>query len=72
MNPDECQDQALRRSEDTSPEQQSESLSMSPFILQRAQPITRKKLRTTIQAALDLIDFLDEEFEALDRSVVVG
>jgi hypothetical protein len=70
MNRDERQDQALRRSDDTTPEQQNESLSMSPFILQRAQPVTRKKLRSTIQAALDLIDFLDEEFEAHDRSVV--
>jgi hypothetical protein len=70
MSRDENQEQALQRSGDPSLGQQNGSLPMSSLIMQRAQPITRKKLRSTIQAALDLIDFLDEESEALDRSVV--
>jgi hypothetical protein len=52
---------------------------VSPFLLQpRTQPISVEMLRSILQAALDLtesegidIDFeLDEEFEALERSVV--
>jgi hypothetical protein len=88
MNSDKSQDQALRGSGDTSLEQalfldmqqkRNGSLPMfSPFLLQRVQPISLEKLRSTLQAALDLtesvdldLDFeLDEEFEALERSVV--
>jgi hypothetical protein len=51
---------------------------VSPFLLQRTQLISLEELRSTLQAALDLtssedldLDFdLDEEFEALERSVV--
>jgi hypothetical protein len=86
MNPDKSQDQALRRSCDTSLEQalllniqqnQNGSLPIvSPFLLQRAQPMSLEELRSTLQAALDLSESLnlalefDQEFEALDRSVV--
>jgi hypothetical protein len=50
----------------------------SPFLFQRTQPHSIEKLRETLQAALDLVssedldlDFeLDEEFEALERSVL--
>jgi hypothetical protein len=89
MNPDtKSQDQALRRSGDTSLEQalfrniqqnQNRSLPIvSPFLLQpRTQPISVEMLRSTLQAALDLSESLDldlvfeldEEFEALERSV---
>jgi hypothetical protein len=49
-----------------------------PFLPQRAQPMSPEKLQPVLQAALDLTssdDFdlefeLDEEFEALERSVV--
>jgi hypothetical protein len=85
MNTDKSQDQALRKSCDISLEQallrnvrqnQNGSLpTISPF---QTQPISVEKLRETLQAALDLTlseDFdlnfeLDEEFEALERSVV--
>jgi hypothetical protein len=70
MSRDENQEQAVRQNGDPSLEQRNGSPPMSFLMLQQAQPITRKKLRSTIQAALDLMDFLDEEFEALDRSVV--
>jgi hypothetical protein len=90
MNPDKSRDQALRRSCDTSLEQalllniraqqnQNGSLPIvSPFLLQRAQPMSLEQLRSTLRAALDLskledldIDFeLDEEFKSLERSVV--
>jgi hypothetical protein len=89
MNPDKrSQDQALRRSGDTSLDQalfhniqQNRNCTppiVSPLLLQRAQPISRENLRSILQAALDLtssedldlnLEF-DEEFEALERSVV--
>jgi hypothetical protein len=51
---------------------------VSPFLFQQTQPISVEKLREILQAALDLTssdDFdldieLDEEFEALERSIV--
>jgi hypothetical protein len=49
---------------------------VSRFLSQRAQPISSEKIQSILQAALDLtedfaLDFeLDEEFEALERSVV--
>jgi hypothetical protein len=50
---------------------------ISPFLLHRRQPLSIEKIRETLQAALDLtscddldLDFeLDEEFEALERSL---
>jgi hypothetical protein len=50
---------------------------ISPFLLHRRQPISIEKILETLQAALDLtssedldLDFeLDEEFEALERSL---
>jgi hypothetical protein len=86
MNPAKSQDPSPRRSGDTSLERAllrniqrntNGSLEMvSPFMSQRAQPISSEKLQSILQAALDLTeDFhlefeLDEEFEALERSVV--
>jgi hypothetical protein len=86
MKPDEREDQALRRSGAISLKRailrniqpnRNGSLPMSPFLLQRAQPIPLEKLRSTLQAALDLassdlcLDLeLEEEFKDLERSVV--
>jgi hypothetical protein len=66
MNPDKrSQDEALRRSGDTSLEKalsrnitpnrnSSPPILVSPFLLQRAQPTSRENLRSILQAALDL------------------
>jgi hypothetical protein len=87
MKPDKKEDQALRRSgaislkrailRNIQPNQNGFLPIVSPFLLQRAQLIDLQKLRSTIQAALDLnssdldLDLeLDEEFEALERSVL--
>jgi hypothetical protein len=86
MKPDEREDQELRRSGAMSLKRailrniqpnRNGSLPMSPFLLQRAQPISLEKLRSTLQAALDLtssdlcLDLeLEEEFKDLERSVV--
>jgi hypothetical protein len=69
-------EQALLRNVQLNP---NGSLPMDPpFLFQRTGPISIEKLRETLQAALDLVssedldlDFeLDEEFEALERSVL--
>jgi hypothetical protein len=56
---------------------QNGSLPKSPFLSQRAQPISLEELQSTLQAALDLTSsdlYLDlefeEEFKDLERSVV--
>jgi hypothetical protein len=91
MNPFKSQDQYHRRSGDTSREwallrniqhqrnQNGSQPKVSPFLLQRAQPISLEKLRSTLQAALDLSESLDldldldldleEEFDALEQSL---
>ena len=89
MNPDKSQDQAIRRSGDNTSsleqalvrniQQQNQNFLpiVSPFLLQRAQPMSLDKFRSTLQAALDLTESLDldlnfefdEEFEALERSL---
>jgi hypothetical protein len=90
MNPDNSQDPALRTSVVTSPERALLRIfqlnpkgfprTVTPLLFQRGthQAISLEKLRSTLQAALDLtssedfdLDFeLDEEFEALERSVL--
>jgi hypothetical protein len=86
MKPDEREDQALRSSGAMSLKRailrnfqpnQNGSLPKSPFLSQRAQPISLEKLQSTLQAALDLsssdlyLDLeLEEEFKDLERSVV--
>lgn len=86
MNPDKSQDQYPRRSGNTSLErpllsniqhqnQNGSQRTVSPFLLQGAQPISLGKLRSTLQAALDISESLDldldldEEFEALEQSL---
>jgi hypothetical protein len=90
MNPAKGQDQALRRrsGDSTSLEQalfrniqQNQNgplpIVVSPFLLQRAQPMSLEKLHATLQAALDLTESEDldlnfefeQEFEALERSL---
>jgi hypothetical protein len=85
MNPVKSQDQALQRNGVTrSLEsallrklQLNQNGLVSSFLFQRTQPISVKKLRAILQFALDVtssedldLDFeLDEEFEALERSL---